>query len=169
MNCIGLKWCHKALWVQNYNKILYGVGFTPKKHRRGRILPFYDEYYVKSWQIYEKSLNEGKMPLWTIMYLIVLICTIHWNRQGYLEFPNGLAFLCICWILGKSWTKCVYTDSLSSKKSNTSMNTMPASFWYFLMMSPVITYFIKLSSIRNREASSCCIFSLSSKLRADWM
>ena len=27
---------------------------------------------------------------------------------------------------------------------------MPSSFWYFLMMSPVITYFIKLSSIRSK-------------------
>ena len=27
---------------------------------------------------------------------------------------------------------------------------MPSSFWYFLMMSPVITYFIKLSPIRSK-------------------
>ena len=27
---------------------------------------------------------------------------------------------------------------------------MPSSFWYFLMMSPVITYFVKLSSIRSK-------------------
>ena len=62
-----------------------------------------------------------------------------------------------------------HIESLSNKKSNTSINTMPSSFWYFLMRSPVITYFIKLSSIRIKEASSCFVFSLSGKLRADWM
>mgnify|MGYP003178109359 FL=1 len=62
-----------------------------------------------------------------------------------------------------------HIESLSNKKSNTSINTMPSSFWYFLMRSPVITYFIKLSSIRSKEASSCFVFSLSGKLRADWM
>ena len=43
-----------------------------------------------------------------------------------------------------------HIESLSNKKSNTSINTMPSSFWYFLMRSPVITYFIKLSSIRSK-------------------
>ena len=35
---------------------------------------------------------------------------------------------------------------------------MPSSFWYFLMMSPVITYFIKLSSIRSKGRYSFLCF-----------
>ena len=39
-----------------------------------------------------------------------------------------------------SFYLCFHIESLSNKKSNTSINTMPSSFWYFLMRSPVITY-----------------------------
>lgn len=62
-----------------------------------------------------------------------------------------------------------YTDRSSNRKSSTFIITIPLSFWYFFMRSPVMTYFMKLSSMRSKEADSCCIFSLSGRLSADCM
>lgn len=49
-----------------------------------------------------------------------------------------------------------------------SINTMPSSFWYFLMMSPVITYFIKLSSIRSKGRYFSLFTIITGKIFADF-
>jgi len=61
-----------------------------------------------------------------------------------------------------------HIESLSNKKSNTSINTMPSSFWYFLMRSPVITYFIKLSSIRSKGRYLSLFTIITEKIFADF-
>ena len=67
-----------------------------------------------------------------------------------------------------SFYLCFHIESLSNKKSNTSINTMPSSFWYFLMMLPVITYFIKLSSIRSKGGCLSLFTILTEKIFADF-
>ena len=67
-----------------------------------------------------------------------------------------------------SFYLCFHIESLSNKKSNTSINTMPSSFWYFLMRSPVITYFIKLSSIRSKGRYLSLFTIITEKIFADF-